>query len=264
MAKYGDKYRFNFQELKAGRDLEEVRFWPAWTGLVPSYPGPRIVSYADPYPSTSLPLYLSLPLATSLSLHIYPSTSLPLYLAPSLPSTTVSLTTMKVLFRPALRWLNTARLVFTFRHPSLFTTLPLTRTRTLYPLPSTCCQPFHLSASPPLHLSTSLPLHLSTSPPLHLSTSLPLHLSTSLPLHLSTSPPLTRTLTHAKVRREVEEARTKDIDFNATFVHEPPDFSRIPAKVNCPSPLIYAYPLAHPSFISPPRCLSILPNTHGS
>ena len=45
-----------------------------------------------------------------------------------------------------------------------------------------------------------------------------------------------------EVRREVEEARTKDINFNATFVHEPPDFSKIPAKVRLsphalPSPL---------------------------
>lgn len=42
-----------------------------------------------------------------------------------------------------------------------------------------------------------------------------------------------------EVRREVEEARTKDIDFNASFVHEPPDFSKIPAKVRLNASAIY-------------------------
>ena len=42
-----------------------------------------------------------------------------------------------------------------------------------------------------------------------------------------------------EVRREVEEARTKDIDFNATFVHEPPDYSKMTAKVRLNASAIY-------------------------
>lgn len=42
-----------------------------------------------------------------------------------------------------------------------------------------------------------------------------------------------------EVRREVDEQQTRDLAFNASFVNEPPDFTKIPAKVRLNASTIY-------------------------